>query len=211
MAQAGWYLLADMGLQYLRADLKGEGLIEDGTKVLALDFGLKLLFLVRQHVDFDIWIGSPAHIHGSQVLSLEDANYQLGEKRGEDKRKYRAANPERRFFFFTQSLFSIISSVSDRWAAIVCLQNTIRNRACVHLVIGEVVVQRVLQFPKVLFFLLFFPVLTLLKHTHTHTHICFKLLAECYNAERQEVLTSRRKNPSLLPSRSTATFFCSTH
>lgn len=37
-------------------DLKGEGLIEDGTEVLALDFGLKLLLLVRQHVDFDIGI-----------------------------------------------------------------------------------------------------------------------------------------------------------
>lgn len=36
--------------------LKGEGLIEDWTQVLALNFGLKLLLLVRQHVDFDVGV-----------------------------------------------------------------------------------------------------------------------------------------------------------
>lgn len=38
------------------SNLKGEGLIEDGTEVLSLNFGLKLLLLVWQHVDFDIGI-----------------------------------------------------------------------------------------------------------------------------------------------------------
>lgn len=37
-------------------DLKCESLVEDRREVLALDFGLKLLLLVRQHVDFDIGI-----------------------------------------------------------------------------------------------------------------------------------------------------------
>lgn len=62
-------------------DLEGEGLIEDRTEVLALDFGLKLLLLVRQEVDFDVGIRGPAHVHGWQVLSLDDANYQLEKKR----------------------------------------------------------------------------------------------------------------------------------
>lgn len=35
-------------------DLKSKGLVENWTKVLALHFGLKLLLLVWQHVDFDI-------------------------------------------------------------------------------------------------------------------------------------------------------------
>lgn len=63
-------------------DLKDEGLIEDGTEVFALDFGLKLLLLVWQHVDFDIGIWGPTKVHGCKVLSLEDADYQL-EKEGE--------------------------------------------------------------------------------------------------------------------------------
>lgn len=37
-------------------DLKSEGLIEDRTKVFALDFGFELLLLVWQHVNFDVWI-----------------------------------------------------------------------------------------------------------------------------------------------------------
>ncbi|TNN30168.1 hypothetical protein EYF80_059684 [Liparis tanakae] len=61
----------------LVTDLKGEGLIEDGTKVLALDFGLELLLLVRQHVDLDVGVRGAAQVHGRQVLSLEDADYQL--------------------------------------------------------------------------------------------------------------------------------------
>lgn len=44
-----WY-----NLRYQCTDLKGEGLIENRTKVLALNFGLKLLLLVWQHVDFDV-------------------------------------------------------------------------------------------------------------------------------------------------------------
>lgn len=37
-------------------DLKGEGLVEDRTEDFALDFGFKLLLLVRQHEQFDVWI-----------------------------------------------------------------------------------------------------------------------------------------------------------
>lgn len=40
----------------MRPHLKVEGLVEDGTEVFALDFRFKLLLLVRQHVNFDIWI-----------------------------------------------------------------------------------------------------------------------------------------------------------
>lgn len=40
----------------MRPDLKGEGLVEDRTEVFALDFGFELLLLVRQHVNFDVWI-----------------------------------------------------------------------------------------------------------------------------------------------------------
>lgn len=64
------------------ADLKSEGLVEDGTEVLALDFGLKLLLLVWQHIDFDVGVRGPAHVHRRQVLSLEDADYELEEERG---------------------------------------------------------------------------------------------------------------------------------
>lgn len=58
--------------------LKDEGLVEDRTQVLPLDFGLVLLLLVRQHVDFDVRVGRAAHVHGCQVLGLEDSHDQLG-------------------------------------------------------------------------------------------------------------------------------------
>lgn len=59
------------------AHLEDESLIENRTEVLALDFGLKFFLLVRQHVDFNVGVRSPAHVHGCQVLSLQDAYYQL--------------------------------------------------------------------------------------------------------------------------------------
>lgn len=40
----------------LSSDLEDEGLVEDGTEVLALDFGLKLFLFVWQHVDFDVGV-----------------------------------------------------------------------------------------------------------------------------------------------------------
>lgn len=55
--------------------LKSEGLVEDRTEVFALNFGFKLLLLVRQHVNFDIWIWGSSHVHGCEVLSLEDPDY----------------------------------------------------------------------------------------------------------------------------------------
>lgn len=66
--------------RYQHRDLKDEGLVEDGTEVLSLNFGLKFLLLVRQHVDFDVWVGRPADVHSREVLSLEDADYQLEEE-----------------------------------------------------------------------------------------------------------------------------------
>lgn len=47
-------LCSDTGHVCQRPDLEGERLIEDGTEVLALHFGLKLFLLVWQHVDFDV-------------------------------------------------------------------------------------------------------------------------------------------------------------
>lgn len=63
----------------MHPDLKGEGLVEDRTEVFALDFGFELLLFVWQHVNFDVWIRSSSHVHGREILSLEDPDYQLKE------------------------------------------------------------------------------------------------------------------------------------
>lgn len=70
--------MMNASLPHVYADLKGEGLVEHRTEVLALHFGLKLLLFVWQHIDFDVWIRGPAHVHGCEVLSLKDPDYQLG-------------------------------------------------------------------------------------------------------------------------------------
>lgn len=61
----------------MNAHLKGEGLVEDWTQVLPLNFGLELLLLVGQHVDFDVGVRGPAHVHSWEVLCLEDSHDQL--------------------------------------------------------------------------------------------------------------------------------------
>lgn len=65
-----------------RMNLEGKRLIENGAQVLALNFCLKLFFLVWQHVHLDVGVWSAPHVHGWKVLSLKDAHYELrGRKR----------------------------------------------------------------------------------------------------------------------------------
>lgn len=61
------------GLWYL----EDESLVENGTEILALYFGLILFLFVWQQKDFDVGVRGPPHVHSSQVLSLEDPHDQL--------------------------------------------------------------------------------------------------------------------------------------
>lgn len=64
--------------------LEDESLVENGTQILSLYFGLVLLLFVWQQEDFDIRVGGPPHVHSGQVLSLKDTHYKL--QRQENKR-----------------------------------------------------------------------------------------------------------------------------
>lgn len=51
--------------------LESKGLVEDRVECFPVDFGLKLLLLIRQKVDLDVRIRSAAHVQGRQLLSLD--------------------------------------------------------------------------------------------------------------------------------------------
>lgn len=65
------------------AYLEGELLIEGGVEGLPVDFGLKLFLLVGQQVDLDVGVGGAAHVHGGQLCSLDDSDYELQSEEGE--------------------------------------------------------------------------------------------------------------------------------
>lgn len=62
--------------------LEDESLVENGTEILALYFGLVLFLFVWQQKDFDVGVRGPPHVHSSQVLSLEDPHDQLQDTEG---------------------------------------------------------------------------------------------------------------------------------
>lgn len=62
--------------------LKDERLVENGTEILALYFGLVLFLFVWQQKDFDVGVRGPPHVHSSQVLSLKDPHDQLQDTKG---------------------------------------------------------------------------------------------------------------------------------
>lgn len=60
--------------------LEGELLIEGRIEGLPVDFGLKLLFLVRQQVDLYVWVGCATHVHSGQLCCLDDPHHELKEE-----------------------------------------------------------------------------------------------------------------------------------
>ena len=45
-----------------------EGLIEDRVQGLPVNFGLKLLLVVRKQVDTDVWVRKSVKVHRGEVL-----------------------------------------------------------------------------------------------------------------------------------------------
>lgn len=72
--------------------LKNKSLVENRAQVFTLDFGLILLLLVRQQENFNVGVWGSSHVHGSEVLSLEDPHYELQQKEKRIKRDVTAEN-----------------------------------------------------------------------------------------------------------------------
>lgn len=60
--------------------LKNKCFIKNRREVLSLNFGLKFLFLVREHVDFDVGVRSATDVHRRKILSLKHSDYELKKK-----------------------------------------------------------------------------------------------------------------------------------
>lgn len=57
---------------FLCQTFKQEGLIPVGVQIFPLDFGLQLVLLVRQQVEFDKRIRCAGKVFSGQILSLEN-------------------------------------------------------------------------------------------------------------------------------------------
>ena len=62
------------------AYLEDERFVEDRIQRLSVDFRFELLLLIRQDVDFDVRVRRAAHVHGGQLLSLNDFHFKLNER-----------------------------------------------------------------------------------------------------------------------------------
>ena len=61
----------------LLAYLEDERFVEDRIERLSVDFRFELLLLIRQDVDFDVRVRCAAHVHGGQLLSLNNFDFKL--------------------------------------------------------------------------------------------------------------------------------------
>lgn len=60
-----------------KTNLEHKRLIEDRVQCFLVHFGVKLLLLLRQELDFNVRIRGAARVHGHEVRSLKDANCEL--------------------------------------------------------------------------------------------------------------------------------------
>lgn len=58
-------------------NLEYKGLVEDRVQCFLVHFGVKLLLLFRQELDFNVRIRGTAWVHGHEVCRLKDANCEL--------------------------------------------------------------------------------------------------------------------------------------
>ena len=55
-----------------------------------MDFGLKLLLLVREQEEFNVGVGAASHVHGRELVGLQNTYNQLGRaEQGKGIRKER--------------------------------------------------------------------------------------------------------------------------
>lgn len=65
--------------------LKWESLIENGIKVLPVNFSFKLFLFVREEVEFNVGVRAAPHIHRRQLSSLQDTYNQLAKEKIKDE------------------------------------------------------------------------------------------------------------------------------